>query len=80
MEDDDEDDDDEKASSSADQGEYATKIFDAKTGALTSLPNSEEPLVVVENGASKVTGPGGTDPKRFVVVLALASHGWCDNE
>jgi 23S rRNA G2069 N7-methylase RlmK/C1962 C5-methylase RlmI len=47
-----EDEDDDDASSSAEEGEYATKIFDAKTGALTSLPNSEEPLVVVENGVS----------------------------
>lgn len=51
-EDEEDDDEDEKVSSSADEGEYATKIFDAKTGALTSLPNSEEPLVVVENGVS----------------------------
>ena len=47
--DDDDDDDNDDASSSA-SGEYATKIFDAKTGALTRLPSDGEPLVVLENG------------------------------
>ena len=38
------------AAAAASLDEYATKVFDAKTGALTTLPTGGDPLVVLEHG------------------------------